>query len=132
MRCPSCGEQNTESNAFCIFCGEALTPEQPAEEALGDEREADAALDELADEAADVGAHQEDYVLPALGRLGDLLADLFDEARRALERGDLADKVETAVGAVLDRGLRTRDIMDDETQVASTQEMGGAIVDMLR
>ncbi len=52
--------------------------------------------------------------------------------RYTLERGDLADKVETAVGAVLDRGLRTRDIMDDETQVASTQEMGGAIVDMLR
>ena len=40
-------------------------------------------------------------------------------------------EVEGAVGAVLDRGLRTRDIMDDETQVASTQEMGGAIADML-
>ena len=52
--------------------------------------------------------------------------------RYTLERGDLADKIEAAVGAVLDRGLRTRDIMDDETQIASTQEMGGAIVDMLR
>ena len=51
--------------------------------------------------------------------------------RYTLARGDLADKVEGAVGAVLDRGLRTRDIMDDETQVASTQEMGGAIADML-
>jgi 3-isopropylmalate dehydrogenase len=52
--------------------------------------------------------------------------------RYSLKRGDLADKVESAVGYALDRGLRTRDIMDHETQVASTQEMGGAIVDMLR
>lgn len=52
--------------------------------------------------------------------------------RYTLKRGDLADKVEAAVGYALDRGLRTRDIMDHETQVASTQEMGGAIVDMLR
>ncbi|KEZ78870.1 3-isopropylmalate dehydrogenase [Salinisphaera hydrothermalis] len=52
--------------------------------------------------------------------------------RYTLDRGDLADKVEAAVGYALDRGLRTRDIMDDETQIASTQEMGGAIVDMLR
>ncbi|RJS95023.1 3-isopropylmalate dehydrogenase [Salinisphaera sp. Q1T1-3] len=52
--------------------------------------------------------------------------------RYSLNRGDLADRVEHAVGQALDRGLRTRDIMDDETQIASTQEMGGAIVDMLR
>lgn len=52
--------------------------------------------------------------------------------RYTLQRGDLADKVETAVGHALDRGLRTRDIMDNETQIASTEEMGGAIVDMLR
>ena len=52
--------------------------------------------------------------------------------RYSLNRGDLADKVENAVGYALDRGLRTRDIMDDETQMASTQEIGGAIVDMLR
>lgn len=52
--------------------------------------------------------------------------------RYTLDRSDLADRVEAAVGHVLDRGLRTRDIMDDETQIASTREMGGAIVDMLR
>ncbi|MGB7757381.1 MAG: 3-isopropylmalate dehydrogenase [Salinisphaera sp.] len=52
--------------------------------------------------------------------------------RYTLDRADLADRVEAAVGYALDRGLRTRDIMDDETQIASTQEMGGAIVDMLR
>jgi len=52
--------------------------------------------------------------------------------RYTLGRGDLADKVENAVGYALDRGLRTRDIMGRETQMASTQEMGGAIADMLR
>ncbi len=52
--------------------------------------------------------------------------------RYTLNRGDLADKVENAVGYALDRGLRTHDIMGHETQIASTQEMGGAIVDMLK
>lgn len=52
--------------------------------------------------------------------------------RYSLDRGDLADRVESAVGYALNRGLRTRDIMNHETQIASTQEMGGAIVDMLR
>jgi len=52
--------------------------------------------------------------------------------RYTLDRGDLAEKVEHAVGHVLDRGLRTRDIMDDEKQVAGTGEIGGAVVDMLQ
>ena len=52
--------------------------------------------------------------------------------RYSLNREDLADKVENAVGVALDRGLRTRDIMDGEAQVASTGEMGGAVVDMLQ
>lgn len=52
--------------------------------------------------------------------------------RYSLDRNDLSDRVTSAVGDALDRGLRTRDIMDDEKQVASTGEMGGAIVDMLR
>lgn len=52
--------------------------------------------------------------------------------RYSLGRGDLAEKVEHAVGDALNRGLRTRDIMDDERQVASTDEMGGAVADMLQ
>lgn len=52
--------------------------------------------------------------------------------RYTLKRPELADRVENAVGYALDRGLRTRDIMDAERQIASTQEMGGAIVDMLK
>lgn len=52
--------------------------------------------------------------------------------RYTLKRPELASRVESAVGYALDRGLRTRDIMDTERQIASTQEMGGAIADMLR
>ena len=52
--------------------------------------------------------------------------------RHSLHRQDLAERVEHAVGDALDRGLRTRDIMDDEKQVASTGEMGGAVIDMLQ
>lgn len=52
--------------------------------------------------------------------------------RYTLAREDLADRVESAVGDALNRGLRTRDIMDGEAQVASTGEMGGAVVDMLQ
>lgn len=52
--------------------------------------------------------------------------------RHSVARPDLAERVEHAVGDAMDRGLRTRDIMDDEKQVASTGEMGGAVVDMLQ
>lgn len=52
--------------------------------------------------------------------------------RYTLNREDLADRVEAAVGNALDRGLRTQDIMDGEAQIASTGEMGGAVVDMLQ
>lgn len=52
--------------------------------------------------------------------------------RYSLGRKDLSDRVANAVSVALDRGLRTRDIMDEEKQVASTGEMGGAIVDMLQ
>lgn len=51
--------------------------------------------------------------------------------RYTLGRGELADRVENAVAQVLDQGLRTRDIADDETQAVGTQAMGDAIVDML-
>lgn len=52
--------------------------------------------------------------------------------RYTLKQGAMADRVEEAVGIALDRGLRTRDIMDDENQVASTGEIGGAVIDMLK
>lgn len=49
-----------------------------------------------------------------------------------LQRSDLAEAVGRAVGAVLERGLRTRDIAGEEEQIAGTAEMGGAIVDELQ
>ncbi|MGH8454928.1 MAG: 3-isopropylmalate dehydrogenase, partial [Nevskiales bacterium] len=51
--------------------------------------------------------------------------------RYSLERMDLAKKVELVVGEVLQRGLRTADIANGETQKAGTAEMGGAVVDLL-
>jgi 3-isopropylmalate dehydrogenase len=49
-----------------------------------------------------------------------------------LERSDLDAEVTRAVNAVLKRGMRTRDIADGEEQLASTAEMGGAVVDELQ
>jgi 3-isopropylmalate dehydrogenase len=48
--------------------------------------------------------------------------------RYTLERADLADQVEQAVGNVLDQGLRTADIMSADMQKVSTGQMGDAIV----
>ncbi len=42
-----------------------------------------------------------------------------------------AEAIEAAVGAVLDRGLRTRDIASAETRVVTTREMGQAVLDAL-
>jgi 3-isopropylmalate dehydrogenase len=93
--------------------------------------------------SASMDAHGKGLYEPVHGSAPDIagqgvanpLATILSVAmmlRYTLDRADLAAKVENAVGYALDRGLRTRDIMDDETQIASTQEMGGAIVDMLR
>jgi 3-isopropylmalate dehydrogenase len=51
--------------------------------------------------------------------------------RHTLEHPALAEKVERAVGGVLDGGLRTRDIMDDGKRAGTTEEMGAAVSDML-
>lgn len=52
--------------------------------------------------------------------------------RYTLGRGDLADRVESAVGQALDRGLRTHDIGHDPAQAIGTRAMGDAVVDMLK
>ena len=51
--------------------------------------------------------------------------------RYSLQQSNLADQIETAVGNVLDRGLRTADIAG-AAQSASTSEMGDAVVTALR
>lgn len=48
--------------------------------------------------------------------------------RHSLNRNDLAEKVETAVGRVLDQGLRTPDIFGEGMTLVGTQGMGDALV----
>src|SRR5579863_10056692 len=43
--------------------------------------------------------------------------------------GDLADKIETAIAAVLAKGLRTADIKGEAKATVSTREMGDAVLD---
>ncbi len=48
--------------------------------------------------------------------------------RYSFDLGELADRIDTAISAVLDQGLRTADIKQDGCRTASTSEMGQAIV----
>ncbi|WP_196801221.1 3-isopropylmalate dehydrogenase [Thioalkalivibrio sp. AKL19] len=48
--------------------------------------------------------------------------------RHSLNRNDLAERVEAAVGRVLDQGLRTPDIFGDGMTLVGTQGMGDALV----
>ncbi len=52
--------------------------------------------------------------------------------RYSLDQGDLADRIEKAVGEVLDQGLRTPDIMQDGMREVGTAEMGDAVVAALK
>lgn len=49
--------------------------------------------------------------------------------RYSLNFGEAADDIERAVGAVLDDGLRSRDIHGPGTQLVSSSEMGDAVAD---
>jgi 3-isopropylmalate dehydrogenase len=46
--------------------------------------------------------------------------------------GDLADKIEAAIAAVLDKGLRTADIKGDAPSTVSTVQMGDAVLEAFR
>ncbi|HGG60485.1 MAG TPA: 3-isopropylmalate dehydrogenase [Gammaproteobacteria bacterium] len=52
--------------------------------------------------------------------------------RHSLDRADLADRIEAAVGGVLDQGLRTPDIWTEGTVEVGTVAMGDAVVESLR
>jgi len=52
--------------------------------------------------------------------------------RYSLEQPELADRIEAAVGAVLDQGLRTPDIMQPGMREVGTAEMGDAVVAALQ
>lgn len=51
--------------------------------------------------------------------------------RYSLNEPALAERIETAVGAVLDSGLRTADL-SSSTQIASTADMGDAVLNALK
>lgn len=48
--------------------------------------------------------------------------------RYSFDQGELADKIETAIAAVLDQGLRTGDIAQEGCKTVGTREMGDAII----
>ena len=52
--------------------------------------------------------------------------------RYSLEEPETAERIETAVGAVLDQGLRTPDIMQGGKRQVGTAEMGDAVLAALR
>ncbi|MEQ8271831.1 3-isopropylmalate dehydrogenase [Algiphilus sp.] len=52
--------------------------------------------------------------------------------RHSLDRGDLAQRVESAVAAVLASGLRTADLAGEQTAPVATQAMGDAVVAQLQ
>jgi 3-isopropylmalate dehydrogenase len=57
-----------------------------------------------------------------------MLASFGMALRYSLELGGLADQLDSAIAAVLAKGLRTADIKSDGTTVVSTSEMGEAVV----
>jgi 3-isopropylmalate dehydrogenase len=48
--------------------------------------------------------------------------------RYTLDEPDMADRIEAAVNGVLDKGLRTVDIMSEGMTEVMTEEMGDAVV----
>ncbi|GJL81987.1 MAG: 3-isopropylmalate dehydrogenase [marine bacterium B5-7] len=48
--------------------------------------------------------------------------------RYSLKRGDLADRIDQAVSAILDEGIRTEDIASADTITVGTREMGQRLV----
>jgi 3-isopropylmalate dehydrogenase len=61
-----------------------------------------------------------------------MIASFAMALRYSFDRGDLADKVDAAISAVLASGLRTADIKSEGTTAASTTQMGEAILKELQ
>jgi 3-isopropylmalate dehydrogenase len=71
--------------------------------------------------APDIAGHSRANPLAMILSLAMLL-------RYTLDRADLAARLERAVGAVLDAGWRTQDILSQRAREASTVQMGDAVV----
>ena len=52
--------------------------------------------------------------------------------RYTLQQADAADRIESAVSAVLESGLRTTDIASAGMRTVGTREMGDAVVAAIR
>jgi 3-isopropylmalate dehydrogenase len=61
-----------------------------------------------------------------------MIASFAMALRYSFDMGDLADKVDAAIAAVLASGLRTADIKSEGTTAASTTQMGEAILKELQ
>jgi 3-isopropylmalate dehydrogenase len=61
-----------------------------------------------------------------------MIASFSMALRYSLDMGDLADKVDQAIGAVLAKGLRTADIKSEGSTVVSTSGMGEALLNELQ
>jgi 3-isopropylmalate dehydrogenase len=57
-----------------------------------------------------------------------MIASFTMALRYSFDMGELADKVDAAIAAVLAKGLRTADIKSDGTTAVSTTQMGEAIL----
>jgi 3-isopropylmalate dehydrogenase len=57
-----------------------------------------------------------------------MIASFGMALRYSLDLGDLADKVDQAIAAVLAKGLRTADIKSDGATIVSTAQMGEALL----
>ncbi len=61
-----------------------------------------------------------------------MLASFGMALRYSLDMGDLADRLDAAIAAVLAKGLRTADISSDATTLVSTAQMGAAVLGELQ
>jgi 3-isopropylmalate dehydrogenase len=61
-----------------------------------------------------------------------MISSLAMALRYSFNLGDLADRLDRSISAVLDKGLRTPDIAGGATTTLSTSEMGDAILEELR
>lgn len=89
--------------------------------------------------SASIGAHGNGLYEPVHGSAPDIagqgvanpLATILSVAmmlRYTLGAPEIAQRIETAVIRVLDRGLRTRDIQSPGTRTVGTREMGDAVI----
>jgi 3-isopropylmalate dehydrogenase len=61
-----------------------------------------------------------------------MIGSLAMALRYSFEMGELADRIESAISHVLEKGLRTADIAGGAKQILSTSQMGAAVLAELK